>query len=715
MPNTQVATADPFQIIAVPGQPREPTRVLKDGESFAVFDEHGDVTPGGLGEQGLYHLGTRHLSRLSVGLFGRRPLLLGSSVREQNDLLAIDLTNADVPAREGGPIRRELLHVYRAVTLVEGQCRQVLRFSNYAAFDLVIPVTVLFDADFADVFEVRGMTRARRGHLVPPKWSGNSVLMRYVGLDQVVRETRLHFSLAPVSADGGSAAFEVCVKPDEVHELAILVECLHGQEETRPFAIPGHTRSQGGRRGGVDITSGYEPFDAWVRRSRADLVMMTSKTGAGRYPYAGVPWFSAPFGRDGLITALQMLWLDPDLAKGVLAFLADTQARTLDPSRDAEPGKILHEMRHGEMAALGEIPFGRYYGSVDATPLFVLLAGEYLARTGDVEFLRLLSPAVEAALGWMSGPGDPDGDGFIEYDRHSGDGLVQQGWKDSQDSVFHENGGLAEAPIALCEVQAYAHGAWLGAAGIAEALGHPKRAAEHRDRADRLRARFNDAFWLPDLSVYALALDRDKRPCRVVSSNAGQCLFTGICPTDRGELVAQRLADDSSFSGWGIRTIASAQRGYNPMSYHNGSIWPHDNALIALGFSRVGRTSLAARVLDAMLDCADAMPLRRLPELLCGFHRREGEGPTLYPVACAPQAWASGAVFMLLQAVLGLSVDGARGEVHFKGAHLPARIHNLHLRGLSVGRSEVDLTITARTEGVSVHVDRGEAKVVVAS
>jgi len=700
-----------FQIIATSPQPRQPTRVLKDGETFAVFDEHGDLTARGLGEQGIYHLGTRHLSGLVVALFGQRPLLLGSSVRTHNDLLAIDLTNPDVPAERGGPLARELLHVHRSIVLWDGVCHQVFRFANFAPAELTVPVTLVFEADYADIFEVRGTRRPRRGRLLPPVTERGRVTLGYVGLDGVERRTEIGFNPVPDWLSGPEARFVLRVPRDENLQLTVTIACRNGEQPVRPHSHATAVRSlvvrfAGSRERSARVTSGNRDLDAWARRSWADLVMMTTDTSLGRYPYAGVPWFSAPFGRDGIITALQVLWPDPGLARGVLAFLADTQATTRDPSRDAEPGKILHEMRHGEMAALGEIPFGRYYGSVDATPLFVLLAGEYLKRTGDLELLTEVATAIERALEWMTTDGDPDGDGFVEYHRRSAEGLVQQGWKDSGDSVFHEDGSLAEGPIALCEVQAYTYGALMAAADIAVARSRPAEAADLRARAERLRQHFEEAFWLPDLSTYALALDGRKQPCRVVSSNAGHCLLTGICAPERAAAVARRLMEESSFSGWGIRTVASGQRRYNPMSYHNGSVWPHDNALVALGMARAGCMDESGRVLDAMLDCSDAVALRRLPELLCGFHRREGEGPTLYPVACAPQAWASGSVFMLLQAVLGLSIDAARREVRLTSPTLPESLPFVRLENLRVADAVVDLTIERGAAGARVRVDR---------
>jgi glycogen debranching enzyme len=716
-----VSLHEQFYIQATSSRADDRTRVLKHDETFAVFDRFGDVQPVGLGEQGIYHDGTRFLSRLELRLGGRRPLLLSSTVKKENDLLTVDLATPDLKDESGQLVLpRGTLHVFRTKFLWRSCCYERLRISNYATTAVDVELAVSFSADFVDIFEVRGSKRERRGTRREPVVERGRVALEYEGLDGVVRRTRLAFDPAPDELSGGHALYHLRLASRGTSTIYLKLSCDDGGEcgeldyDRGCSAVS--AAAAAGQLSRCRVRAPGSELDEWIARSVSDLEMMITATPHGPYPYAGVPWYSTPFGRDGIITALEVLWVAPDIARGVLSYLSATQATDVELVRDAEPGKILHEARGGEMAALGEVPFGRYYGSVDATPLYVILAAAYHRRTGDTAFLRTIAPAVQRALDWIERYGDIDGDGFVEYARKSPTGLSNQGWKDSSDSVFHEDGALAEGPIALCEVQAYVFGAWHAAAEIVAALGAGSgegeaaaaaRVDDYRRKAAAMRARFEAAFWDEALGTYVLALDGHKRPCRVASSNAGHALWTGIVGDPaRARRVADGLMGPDSFSGWGIRTIPSSQARYNPMSYHNGSVWPHDNAMIAAGFARYGFRDLVNRLLDAMKEASLAVDQRRLPELICGFPRRPGEGPTQYPVACAPQAWAAGAVFMLLSAGLGLTVDGCANEITLSRPGLPAAIPMLRVIGLPVDGGSIDLLVENHPHDLGVTVLR---------
>jgi glycogen debranching enzyme len=708
---------DKFYIQATSSRTDDRTRVLKHGRMFAVFDRHGDVQPVGLGEQGIYFDDTRFLSRLELRVGGRRPLLLSSTVKKENDLLAVDLSNPDIKEAGGTlTLPRGELHVFRSTFLWNGVCYARLRVSSFSREPLEVDLRLDLDADFADIFEVRGAKRERRGRKLHEVITDTSLVFGYEGLDGVTRRTRVTFDPPPQALSGRQARYHLSVGPRQSITLLIAIACELGTEPastaTHEHALAALTAELGNAAfSRCRIHAASDDLDEWLHRSISDLQMMITETPDGPYPYAGVPWFSAPFGRDGIITAMEVLWIAPEIARGVLGFLAATQATETSPPRDAQPGKILHEARGGEMAALGEVPFGRYYGSVDATPLFVMLAAAYLRRTGDVAFIRSLALHIDRALAWIERDGDCDGDGFVEYARQTDKGLVQQGWKDSHDSVFHADGTMAEGPIALCEVQGYVYGAFGGAAEIATALGHPARAEAYLRKAQILRGRFAETFWDEALGTFVLALDGTKHPCRVRSSNAGHVLWTGIADPAQARRTAETLMSEGSFSGWGIRTLAASELRYNPMSYHNGSIWPHDNALLAAGFANYGFHDLGLRLFEAMLAASETVDLHRLPELFCGFSRRPGEGPTLYPVACAPQSWAAAAVFMLLGSALGISIDGARGEVSLRHPVLPPAIGELRITGLQVGSARIDLLLENHPHDVGLTVLRREGEV----
>ncbi|HLY09355.1 MAG TPA: amylo-alpha-1,6-glucosidase [Planctomycetota bacterium] len=716
-------SSDPGQhyIVAASARLNDRVRVLKHGDSFAVFDSKGDILPIGHGEQGIYHEGTRYLSRLEFRLQDRQPFLLSSTVKEQVAVLSVNLTNPDISTGDHVTLRRNSLHVTRSSLLWEMACHEDLRIRNYERDPVDLRISIAFDADFADIFEVRGFQRRRRGRLLDPVVDRDGIVIAYDGLDGIQRRLRVRYSPEECTVEPRRIRFEKTLPPrgeESIHvTFSFEQDALRRPRPTFRQAL-GRSRDEieGARASETKIHSTNANFNQWISRSTMDLHMMFTKTPAGIYPYAGVPWFSCVFGRDGILTALQYLWINPEPARGVLRYLAQTQATEVVPDQDAEPGKILHEARKGELAALGEIPFGKYYGSVDATPLFVILAGAYFERTGDRATVDALWPHVRRALEWIDRYGDPDGDGFVEYSRTSTRGLANQGWKDSHDAIFHADGSLAEGPIALCEVQAYVYGARLQGATLADEVGERDLALELRRKAELLRTRFVESFWDEELGIFGLALDGRKRLCRVRTSNAGHALFTGIADPGRAARVAGLLLEEAFFTGWGVRTVASTEARYNPLSYHNGSVWPHDNAILALGMSRYDLPkAVLLKLFTGLFGASISTDFHRLPELYCGLRRLPGEGPTLYPVACSPQSWASGAAFMMIQASLGLSLEAARRRISFHRPALPEWLSALNLRGLQVGNGRVDIDIARHERDVAVTVvgRKGDVEVLV--
>jgi glycogen debranching enzyme len=711
--HSEIAAEANFYIAAV-GTPSRPRCTLKYGDTFIVTDNHGDIGASTGDPDGLFHADTRFLSRLELLLNDGHPLLLGSNVRDDNTALAVDLTNPDYYENGEIVLRKDVVHIARTIFLWHGAAYQRIALRNHGESPVTLRLVLSFGSDFADLFEVRGMKRSRRGRATSSVIAPDQAVLSYQGLDEVTRRTQLTFDPTPddLTVSGASYAFDLA--PGEAKRIFLVASADSNGARPVPFVhglLAAHRELRAATRGMTTIETSNELFNEVLCRSAADLAMLMTDTPQGRYPYAGIPWYSTTFGRDGLITALQMLWCDPRIARGVLSRLGAFQARSRDVASDAEPGKILHEMRAGEMAALGEVPFRLYYGSVDSTPLFVLLAGLYVERSGDDALLAELWPSIEAALHWIDTDGDVDRDGFVEYHRKTEKGLANQGWKDSYDAIFHADGRFAEGPIALAEVQGYVYAAKQVAARCARRLRKDDRANQLEAQAARLAERFEDAFWCDNIHSYALALDGEKKPCAVRTSNAGQVLFSGIAREDRARLVADTLLSPAFFSGWGIRTVARGEARYNPMSYHNGSVWPHDNALIALGLARYGFKGAVGRLAVGLSDAAAYMDLRRLPELFCGFQRERRRGPTLYPVACAPQAWASATPFSLVEAMLGLEFRPETSEIHLRDPRLPAFLEQVILRNLCVGESSMDLRVHRHGDEVSIEVLRAEGKI----
>jgi glycogen debranching enzyme len=678
---------------------------LKDGDAFIVADANGDI----LGAtDGFFDDDTRLLSRFRLLVGERPPSGLGSAVSRDNVAFTFHGANRPLPVMGQKATPPGVMHVERRRFLWDRRLYERVRVTNHSLDDELLPLIIEFGADFRDMFEIRGIGRGAHGKLAAPIIDGRQIIFGYRGLDEIERASVVAFSEPPGRFSAHRAEFLFSLSPRFRFELYI--EVGRGVDEPpsrhrfRAAAAAATRDARQRRRQGARIRARGPRFNAWLDQARADLALLTSNLPTGPYPYAGIPWFSTPFGRDGVITAWQMLSIDPSLARGVLRYLAAHQAHEVSAFRDAAPGKIMHETRRGEMSNTCEVPFGLYYGSVDSTPLFVALAGAYADRTGDLDLIRELWPALTAALGWIETYGDSNGDGLIDYARGEDSGLSNQGWKDSEDSIFHADGRFPDGPIALVEVQGYAFAAFRAMAALGGRLGD-ERSAAWAERAEAIRQAVEGRFWMEDEGFYGIAIDGEGRLCRPPASNAGHLLFVGLPSPERAERVRARLVSGDFDTGWGLRTLASSAVRFNPMSYHNGSVWPHDTAICAAGLSRYGHRAAAASVLDSLGRAATKFNMR-LPELFCGFARAPGEPPIAYPVACMPQAWAAGSVFMLLEACLGLSIDGWAGRLRLNNPQLPQGVDRLTFNDLAVGSRRVDLILSRGGEDnapVSVH------------
>jgi glycogen debranching enzyme len=706
--------------------------VLKHGNLYLLSDAFGDIHPDSRG-LGLYDLDTRILSCATLRINGVRPTLLRAASASSH-VSTIQLTNPELrrdPAIKQGTgeaLAMRAISVMRRRWIAGGLAERI-EVTNYSSLAQQITLELDLDADAADIFEVRGRVRERRGTYRPIAATSESLVFGYDGLDGLDRRTLVSFTagevlstrdgagegsvrirwvldIEPGGKEGVSWEVTTDLSPssgrdrpteDTVARLARSVTAARptGTDANARVEAPSVAEEEYGawHDNSARIRSDGELLDLAIRRSIADLRLLRNDgpMHGEHYVAAGIPWFTTLFGRDSIITSLQVLPFMPDIARETLQILADWQATEDDPDRDMEPGKILHELRVGELARTGELPHRPYYGSVDATPLWLILLDETYRWTGDIELMRSLWPNALAALKWIDSYGDRDGDGFVEYERRTPAGLLNQGWKDSGDAIRHRDGVLAVAPIALVEIQGYVYDAKRRMASLAERLGETEHAARLGREADEIYRRFDEAFWMPDVGFYAIALDRDKRQVGTIGSNPGHCLWSGIVPPERVDQVVDRLLDDSMDCGWGIRTYASGQPGYNPVGYHTGSVWPHDNALIAAGMKRAGRHDAADRVASRIFEAARHSPDFRLPELFCGFDRGLAEMPVPYPVACSPQAWSAATSLSLLQTMLGMRADAAHDILELDRPHLPAWLGKVTVHELRVGTRTVDL------------------------
>ena len=704
----------------VPAEAREELLALKSGATFVCTRPDGDIRAGRASGEGLYARDTRHLSELRLTVGGLPPVLLSSSMQSGHHAV-INATNPALPSA-GGEVPQETLNVRRTVLIADCLYYRV-RVRSFRPERVATTVEVLLGADFADVFEVRGMERRTSGRLLEPTRDGDRLRFGYESEDGERRETLVELSPAPtrvgIDRVRVRVAWDVELAPGEAVTLLATIDPRSGARNGGPAGMEqAVVRLEQAHRDWetacARITTDNELFDRLIDASIRDLHALMMPATRGALPAAGIPWYVAPFGRDSLLTSSEVLMINPAVARDTLLALAQLQARDEEPWRDAEPGKIPHELRTGELARTGHIPHTPYYGTVDATPLFVMIAGGYYRWTLDIETLARLRPALEAALEWIASWGDRDGDGFIEYERRSPAGLINHGWKDSHDSVVHADGSPADGPIALVEAQGYVYEAKLRIAEVFDAFDEPDRAGQLRAQAAELRAAFNDAFWDADEGFFALALDGRKRQVRSVGSNPAHCLYCGIIDDDKAALVAERLMAPDMFSGWGIRTLASSSRAYNPMSYHNGSIWPHDNAIAAAGLKRYGFHTATARIASGLFEVATAARDFRLPELFCGFHRDDSPSIVAYPVACIPQAWAAAAPFLLVQAMMGVSGHAPSNTLTVDRPMLPEWLDSLELRNLRLAHSRVSLSFRRSgpgTTGFSLLEQDGDVRV----
>lgn len=661
--------------------------VLKSGDAFLIADICGDFLMSSK-EMGLFWHGTRFLRSCNLLLHGRPLMMLSHSVAERGDSCRIDLSNETLTLDEHETVGQGEIHVGRQLELAADQLIETVTITSFHAQPLTIDMSLNISTDFCDLFEVRGTVRQKHGQQLPAQQSNDALILGYRGCDDVERYSHISFSPAVNRVQGNKNIWELNLQRGVPVEIKLVMSMSDTDTKTR---MPNTEASTLGTLFEPTIQSSDIYLNQLLQRGMHDLVMLSTKTPHGYYPYAGIPWFSCPFGRDGLIATLQFLPWFPEVARGALTFLAAYQGTKVDAFTDEEPGKILHEFRTGEMANCREIPFIPYYGTIDATPLFLITLEHYIRWTNDTAFLQELWPNAQAAANWMLEYGDRDGDGFLEYGTFSSKGLGNQGWKDSHDSISHSDGQLAKTPIALSEVQGYAYAAFRAMGFLAERVGQSGDVTYWEQKAASMQEHFLRAFWWEEEQTFYLALDGDKKPCAVVSSNPGHCLWSGIVPPEIARQVMKRMMREDMFSGWGIRTLSTQEVRYNPMSYHNGSVWPHDTALVGAGFTHYDGKVEAGKLLEGLLEASLHYERSRLPELYCGFPKRLGYGPTRYPVACSPQAWATGASYMLLNALLGFQPDAEQQRLTLNRPTLPDWLSSLEINGLRVSGRNVHL------------------------
>lgn len=672
-----------------------------------MTEKNGDIPANSIEGLGLYTKDTRFLSQLEVKINGLKPVLLASAA-DENYISTIRMTNSHMEENGEIILWRESIELQRTRFIYEGALYETVKLTNYFPKAITFDFSIALDADFTDMFIVRGFKYDKMGEVVERVLGDKAKEIHYVGSDQVNRATKIKWNVSANSIDEtGELHFNVELNHGEHKEITFwIAPCIEGDEPKQFDFHEAMTNLKASYSEwnveSASIKSDLPLFDRLYDRGVQDLRVLLTDLGYGKFPVAGLPWFSVPFGRDSLIAALQMLSVNPSIAKGTLLTLAAYQGSNLDSWRDEEPGKIMHEIRSGELANTNQVPFTPYYGTIDATPLFLMLAAEYAQWTGDYLLIEQLMPHLEGAINWIMTYGDCDGDHFVEYAQKSSKGIANQGWKDSADSIIHRNGEYAEAPIALVEVQGYVYQSFVRLAPILRNLKLDDRAAQLEQYAQHLQLKFEESFWIEDEQFYAIALDGHKQQVNSITSNAGHLLMSGMIAEERAKLVAQRLVQADMFSGYGIRTMSSQSAGYNPMSYHDGSIWPHDNSLTILGLSQLGFHEEAGKVIQGLLQAAEKFEYYRLPELFCGYDHSLGS-PVPYPVACSPQAWAAGTPLTFVRAMLGISPDNVAGVIKLS-PFLLSEMNELIVERLQVGKGKISLRLFREQDLVKVEI-----------
>ena len=687
--------------------------VIKHGNVFFLAPEEGEIPFTHGHAFGLYYHDCRYLNGYELLVGGVHPEPLTARASEGARAM-FRLTTPDFRMADGRAVPRETVGLKWERVIDSEQCllQERLEIQNFGHEPVEFPLAMRFRAGFEDVFEIRGLLREVKGKLYRPRWRDKCLCFSYEGGDHVTRSLAVHFDPLPSDGEGHAVQFHLRLQPNEIKVIRIVLAI--GESDRVPATVCAQANVR--RDLPTVVRVARSECDEWMmretevhtdsevvnrimKRSLMDLVMLRTTIGGDEFFAAGVPWYATLFGRDSLVTSLQTLAYGAETAADSLRLLARYQGDRVSDWRDEEPGKILHELRVGELARMNKIPHTPYYGTIDATPLFLILMSRYADWTGDVSLFTELRPHVERALEWIDRYGDTAGGGYVSYLGHSDKGLLHQGWKDSGDAIVTADGRFAEPPIALVEVQGYVYLAKRSIAELYERVGEPDRAALLREEARELRRRFNRDFWMEDEGCYALALETGGRPCRVLSSNAGQALWAGIADEERAGRVVDRLMRPDLFSGWGIRTLSYKERRYNPMGYHLGTVWPHDNSLIAAGFRRYGFDEAAGRIFAGLVDAAREFEDFRLPELFTGFGREEYGVPVRYPVACHPQAWAAGSVPFMIETLLGLEPEAFEHRLRVVRPFLPDFIGRLDIRHLQVGKGAADLRFSRKADG----------------